>query len=460
MLYGSADHLTGDSIASPVQLREEGRALPTTHLNYDPEDPNGRGKGKGKEPSRPQDGPRPKEGKEAEPPPDYTTPDAPPSSKAGPGFFKLRAEAKAGKAPPSSKAAPPASKAPSAAADGAVRDEVAVKQEVKSEGGIKEEVKEEVKTESIKEEADDGMSEIERRRKAKAAGAGGAPETPGVAEAVATPPPAPPAPPVPEPPKTPFQKMLAARAAAKAAAAPPSKAPAPAAAPATKAGAPSTKAPSTANLPAPKAPPAPASPTLEDNPFLPSDGMSEIEKRRKALGNKQPMAPAMPAHLEEIPEVPAMPEEEGAAVGEVKLEQAESESFHVVCPDEDLRRRFAEAEAAALRRRREAAEVEEQEAKRRRVQNEAECTGDDERRSIGQSATSAPPAAQGDTGAIKQGLQGWAERVNALGEEDPELVKRCREFVRKRILKAHATGDLHSCNWLEEPLPELEELQA
>lgn len=61
-------------------------------------------------------------------------------------------------------------------------------------------------------------------------------------------------------------------------------------------------------------------------------------------------------------------------------------------------------------------------------------------------------------GAIKQGLQGWAERVNALAGDDAELVRRCREFVRKRILKAHAGGHLHSHDWATEPVPTVDEL--
>merc|ERR1712061_164022 len=39
-----------------------------------------------------------------------------------------------------------------------------------------------------------------------------------------------------------------------------------------------------------------------------------------------------------------------------------------------------------------------------------------------------------ESGAMKQGLQAWAEKVNALAGTDAELVKACREFVRKRIL--------------------------
>ena len=34
LLCGSADHLSGDTVASPVQLREEGKPLPPSHFNY------------------------------------------------------------------------------------------------------------------------------------------------------------------------------------------------------------------------------------------------------------------------------------------------------------------------------------------------------------------------------------------------------------------------------------------
>lgn len=57
-----------------------------------------------------------------------------------------------------------------------------------------------------------------------------------------------------------------------------------------------------------------------------------------------------------------------------------------------------------------------------------------------------------------QGLQGWSQRVNALAEADVLLAKACRDFVRKRILRAHTSGDLHSIDWGAEPIPTKEEL--
>lgn len=45
LLYGPVDHLTGDLVASPVQLREEGRPIPRGHPNFlEPPSPRGRSK--------------------------------------------------------------------------------------------------------------------------------------------------------------------------------------------------------------------------------------------------------------------------------------------------------------------------------------------------------------------------------------------------------------------------------
>lgn len=57
-------------------------------------------------------------------------------------------------------------------------------------------------------------------------------------------------------------------------------------------------------------------------------------------------------------------------------------------------------------------------------------------------------------------LQEWTKRVNKMGEGDEELEKKCRDFVRKRIMKAHTDGNLHSHNWDEEPVPDPEALRA
>lgn len=50
-------------------------------------------------------------------------------------------------------------------------------------------------------------------------------------------------------------------------------------------------------------------------------------------------------------------------------------------------------------------------------------------------------------------LQKWAERVTALAGADEEMIKRCRDHTRKRIMKAHVEGNLMTTNWDEEPVP-------
>merc|ERR1719362_820275 len=106
----------------------------------------------------------------------------------------------------------------------------------------------------------------------------------------------------------------------------------------------------------------------------------------------------------------------------------------------ELRRREAEAAARAA------------EARRRRDGDTAEAGN------AAEEPAAKRPKEENVDGAIKQGLQGWAERVNALAGDDTDLVRRCREFVRKRILKAHAGGHLHSHDWATEPVPTVEEL--
>jgi len=50
--------------------------------------------------------------------------------------------------------------------------------------------------------------------------------------------------------------------------------------------------------------------------------------------------------------------------------------------------------------------------------------------------------------------------ANAESGADDDLAQRCRDFVRTRILKAHAEGNLHSVDWGEERVPTAEELLA
>jgi len=128
---------------------------------------------------------------------------------------------------------------------------------------------------------------------------------------------------------------------------------------------------------------------------------------------------------------------------------------------------------AMLLREREAAQYQAEAVKQEGLRPLEEKARSDERKRSSEAASEVEPAAKCqreatqpvaaagvETGAMKQGLQGWAERVNVLAGGDAELVRKCREFVRKRILKAHASGDLHSVDWVSEPVPTVEELRS
>lgn len=101
--------------------------------------------------------------------------------------------------------------------------------------------------------------------------------------------------------------------------------------------------------------------------------------------------------------------------------------------DEAFRLQLAELQAVQAKADREAAE--------KRAREEA-------------TAKEEPPAKKPKA----TGLQAWAERVNNSAGEDADLATLCREFVRKRIMKAHGAGNLHTNDWDEEPLPTPEEL--
>jgi len=152
---------------------------------------------------------------------------------------------------------------------------------------------------------------------------------------------------------------------------------------------------------------------------------SEIEKRREAMLQREKEAASQQAEA-------------------VDREEDDPEARRRAS---EVRRREAEAASRAA------------EAKRRRDEDTARGENAAE-----EPATKRPKEENVDgksgTGAIKQGLQGWAERVNSLAGDDPDLVRRCREFVRKRILKAHAGGHLHSHDWATEPVPTVEDLRC
>eukprot|EP00928_Gymnodinium_smaydae_P011003 TRINITY_DN14124_c1_g3_i1.p1 TRINITY_DN14124_c1_g3~~TRINITY_DN14124_c1_g3_i1.p1 ORF type:complete len:670 (+),score=109.62 TRINITY_DN14124_c1_g3_i1:78-2087(+) len=62
---------------------------------------------------------------------------------------------------------------------------------------------------------------------------------------------------------------------------------------------------------------------------------------------------------------------------------------------------------------------------------------------------------QQPTGQSTLKLQEWAGRVNNLASGRAEFTESCKDFVRKRILRAHAEGNLHSIDWDAEPVPDL-----
>lgn len=96
-----------------------------------------------------------------------------------------------------------------------------------------------------------------------------------------------------------------------------------------------------------------------------------------------------------------------------------------------------------------------EESAHKRLRSDVNSSGGDAQASAGVVAEVAKPAGN----AVQQGLQRWAEKVNGLAGTDADLVKRCREFVRKRILKAHASGSLHATDWDEELVPTVEALR-
>eukprot|EP00929_Paragymnodinium_shiwhaense_P027711 TRINITY_DN16202_c0_g1_i3.p1 TRINITY_DN16202_c0_g1~~TRINITY_DN16202_c0_g1_i3.p1 ORF type:complete len:1279 (-),score=334.61 TRINITY_DN16202_c0_g1_i3:63-3899(-) len=68
-----------------------------------------------------------------------------------------------------------------------------------------------------------------------------------------------------------------------------------------------------------------------------------------------------------------------------------------------------------------------------------------------QAAAVAKPAAAG--------VQVWAVKVNALAAGDAELMLKCRDFIRRRVLRANSEGNLHTADWHAEPVPTVEEVQ-
>jgi len=199
------------------------------------------------------------------------------------------------------------------------------------------------------------------------------------------------------------------------------------------------------------------------------DAKSEIERRRDAMLAREK------AVLQQAPSSIAcdVDDAEGRRrAAEVKRKEAEAAARAA----EARRLQAAEkAKAAAsdARLRRKVASADETEAKAESadgVKVEASaidadvCSASKRPRIEEATSTASAPATKPDPAtsgtAMQQGLQRWAARVNALADPtDPEMTRKCRDFVRQRILKAHATGDLHSNAWDDEPLPDEATLQ-
>mmetsp|Transcript_62215 Transcript_62215/g.111122 ORF Transcript_62215/g.111122 Transcript_62215/m.111122 type:complete len:417 (-) Transcript_62215:67-1317(-) len=393
LLFGSADHLTGDTIASPVQLREEGRAIPKGHPNYGEWDTQGSWRGgRGAGPGRGKGGGKAGEQGSRIHPSATGSNNMPVAPKAA-ASTKPTLQAEEAKAAVKTEAAEANVKAEEAEAAKNVAEETyedgvfaearhAANSLLASLGAAKEEIKKEVKKE-VKEEVvvvEEVKKEVEDENEAKA------------------------------------RRM--------------------------------------------------------------SEAKTEIERRREAMLQREKAA-------QQSPGVTTCTSDDDAEARKRAVEARRREA-EAKARQAEARRREALAANAARRREEEATRQEESQqtvSSSEPAKQEAEHVQAEEEQPVaepseGTAAVSVtePPSAEAmpepkrprveaaskaPGAAMQHGLQGWAARVNALAEDadaDPELVKRCRDFVRKRILKAHATGDLHAIAWDEEPVPSLEEL--
>jgi len=170
--------------------------------------------------------------------------------------------------------------------------------------------------------------------------------------------------------------------------------------------------------------------------------MKEIERRRQEMLQREVGAAGRTAE-----EAPAASGDEAGAKDEVQATGTDEGSL------EEVKEEVAEEEEE------EEDEISRAAARRRRLEEEEGGPAESEDR---KRPRPAEPAAEPASGALKQGLQGWAERVNELAADgaNAELAQACRDFVRKRILRAHAEGNLHSVDWAAELVPSAEELLA
>lgn len=211
------------------------------------------------------------------------------------------------------------------------------------------------------------------------------------------------------------------------------------------------------------APPAPEMPTVApdrpdlDDEYIAPKRETEIERRRriraeaaakKAAGAKTVLDTVKDQVKQEVKE--EVNDDEAARQRMDRLEQLRQEvDAEYAVGDMAAIIRAGAAKAAAKRK----AAAEEAAAKKARVDEEGPMQGP----APPPAAAAAPKAA---AAGMQAGLQKWAEKVNAVGAGDPDLMKKCRDIVRKRILKAHATKTLNETDWDAEPVPTKEEIAA
>lgn len=192
-----------------------------------------------------------------------------------------------------------------------------------------------------------------------------------------------------------------------------------------------------------KAPPPKAEPPAPMQPTAKGKGPAPSPKESPTLPRAKPKA------------APGDSAANGAAKQEVKAEVKAEVKQEAKKEVKSEVKQEADDGLTEIERRRKALQM--LQASKEEVKEEVKEEPEDEEPPAKRPCTGSERPAQGG-GAMQQGLQGWATRVNALAGEDADLVGKCREFVRARILRAHAEGNLHDIDWEEEPVPSIEEV--
>eukprot|EP00929_Paragymnodinium_shiwhaense_P008452 TRINITY_DN112404_c0_g1_i1.p1 TRINITY_DN112404_c0_g1~~TRINITY_DN112404_c0_g1_i1.p1 ORF type:complete len:349 (+),score=121.43 TRINITY_DN112404_c0_g1_i1:159-1205(+) len=223
----------------------------------------------------------------------------------------------------------------------------------------------------------------------------------------------------------------------------------------------------------PEVPEAPAMPNdVPTAPAMPMihDGMTEIEKRRAALVSAAKVATGAETEIERRKRLAA----------EAQGPNAKKTSLQILQEAAAKARQLAQVkkeEEEVVPERKDRAQGVESAAKRLKMDLAAELAAASKKtlaataapkasgaapafeNNTGLQAAFAAAAAAGPAAGSQKTVQDWAAKVNALGTGNTELTKKCREYVRKRILKAHATGSLHSTDWDKEFIPTLDQIE-